>query len=282
VIPCEHFDPEAVLRAVAQERCTAIHGAPPMFIAELEHPSFPQHDLRTLRTGIMAGAPCPPPLMRRVMEQMHCAEILIGYGETEASPITHLTERNDSLERRTETVGRNLPHQEVKVVDIASGATVPTGEIGEICFRGYHVMQGYYGDPEATAKAVDASGWLHSGDLGTMDADGYVRITGRTKDVIIRGGENIPVIEVENLLYRHPKVQDAAVVAMPDARLGERACAFVVPRPNERPTFAELTAFLAKEGMAKSYWPERLELVEAMPRTPSGKIQKFKLRELFS
>ena len=165
VIPCEHFDAEACLHAVTAERCTAIHGVPTMFIAELEHPAFKRFDLSSLRTGIMAGAPCPPALMKRVMDEMHCREILIGYGETEASPLTHLTLSDDDLARRTETVGTNLPHQEVKVVDVTTGATVPFGEMGEICFRGYHIMRGYYGDAAATAKAIDGAGWLHSGDL---------------------------------------------------------------------------------------------------------------------
>jgi len=279
VIPCEHFDPEAVLRAVAQERCTAIHGVPTMFIAELEHPSFPQHDLRTLRTGIMAGAPCPPPLMRRVMEDMHCADILIGYGETEASPITHLTERNDSLERRTETVGRNLPHQEVKVVDIASGATVPTGEIGEICFRGYHVMQGYYGDPEATAKAVDGSGWLHSGDLGTMDADGYVRITGRLKEMIIRGGENIYPREIEEFFFSHPKVAQVAVFGVPDAYYGEEVMAWIQLHAGETATEEEMRE--ACRGKIAHYKiPRYVRFVDTFPMTVTGKLQKFRMREL--
>ncbi len=172
VLPCEHFDAAAVLKGIAQERCSAVHGVPTMFIAMLEHSEFTSFDLSSLRTGIMAGAPCPPALMQRVMQDMHCTEILIGYGETEASPLTHLTSRDDSLDRRVETVGSNLPHQEVKVVDVASRRTLPIGAVGEICFRGYHIMKGYYGDAEATAKTVDANGWLASGDLGSMDADG--------------------------------------------------------------------------------------------------------------
>ena len=198
VLPSEHFDPLAVLQAIEAEQCTALHGVPTMFIAELEQPGFSAFNLSSLRTGIMAGAPCPPPLMKRVMEELHCSEILIGYGETEASPLTHLTDPEDSLDRRTGTVGRNLPHQEVKIVNIDNGETVALGEVGEICFRGYHIMQGYYADPDATRKALDEHGWLFSGDLGSMDAEGYVKITGRRKEMIIRGGENIYPREIED------------------------------------------------------------------------------------
>ena len=221
VIPCEHFDAADVLKAVQAERCSAIHGVPTMFIAELEHPQFKDFDLSTLRTGIMAGASCPPALMKRVMQDMHCGEILIGYGETEASPLTHLTSRDDSLERRVETVGTNLPHQEVKLVDVDSRKTVPLGAVGEICFRGYHIMRGYYGDAEATARAIDASGWLASGDLGTMDAEGYLKITGLLKEMIIRGGENIYPREIEDFIFTHPKVAEIAVFVIPDEFYGE-------------------------------------------------------------
>ncbi len=279
VIPCEHFDPEAVLRAIEQERCTAVHGVPTMFIAELEHPTFGQRDLTSLRTGIMAGAPCPPALMRRVMGEMHCAEILIGYGETEASPITHLTARDDSLERRTETVGRNLPHQEVKVVDLASGATVPIGEIGEVCFRGYHIMKGYYGDPAATAKAVDASGWLHSGDLGTMDADGYVRITGRLKELIIRGGENIYPREIEEFFFAHPKVAQVAVFGVPDDYYGEEVMAWIQLHAGQTATEEEMRE--ACRGRIAHYKiPRYIRFVDEFPMTVTGKLQKFRMREM--
>ncbi|MBT5812603.1 MAG: AMP-binding protein, partial [Rhodospirillaceae bacterium] len=206
VVPAEHFDPLAILQAVAAERCTALHGVPTMFIAELDHPEFKSFDMSSLRTGIMAGAPCPPELMKRVIEDMHCSEILIGYGQTEASPITHLTVADDSFERRIETVGRNLPHQEVKVADLKTGAAIPVGEIGEPCFRGYHVMLGYYNDDDATRNTIDAAGWLHSGDLGTMDEDGYLRITGRLKEMIIRGGENIYPAEIKAYLFANPKI----------------------------------------------------------------------------
>lgn len=279
VIACEHFDAEQVLAAIEAERCTAVHGVPTMFIAQLEHPRFAEFDLTTLRTGIMAGAPCPPALLQRVMQDMHCREILIGYGETEASPLTHLTTPEDSLERRVETVGRNLPHQEVKVVSVASGATVPLGEVGEICFRGHHVMQGYYADPEATAKAIDAQHWLHSGDLGTMDADGYVRITGRLKDMIIRGGENIYPREIEDFLFTHPKVAAVAVFGVPDEYYGEEVMAWVQLHEGERLSEQELRDF-CKGNIAHFKIPRYIWFVEEFPMTVTGKLQKFRMREI--
>jgi len=279
VIACEHFDAGAVLHAIDQERCTAAHGVPTMFIGLLEHPDFARCELSTLRTGIMAGAPCPPALMRRVMDDLHCREILIGYGETEASPITHLTTRDDSLERRTETVGRNLQHQEVKVVDTQTGRTVPLGDIGEICFRGYHVMRGYYGDPEATRKAIDEQGWLRSGDLGTMDAEGYVRITGRLKELIIRGGENIYPREIEDFLFTHPKIAEVAVFGVPDERYGEEVMAWVQLREGERATEQELRDF-CKGKISHFKIPKRIWFVDEMPMTVTGKVQKFRMREM--
>jgi fatty-acyl-CoA synthase len=279
VIPCEHFEAGQVLHAVEQERGTAIHGVPTMFIAELEHPRFRDFDLSTLRTGIMAGAPCPPALMKRVMEDMHCHEILIGYGETEASPITHLTTRDDTLTRRTETVGKNLPHQEVKVVDLATGRTVPLGQVGEICFRGYHIMRGYYGDEDGTRKAIDPQGWLHSGDLGTMDADGYVRITGRLKEMIIRGGENIYPREIEDYLFTHPKVAEVAVFGIPDEFYGEQVAAWIHLRAGERATEDEIRAF-CKDKIAHFKIPHYIWFVDEFPMTVTGKVQKFRMREI--
>ncbi len=278
VVPNEHFDPEACLRAVQSERCTAIHGVPTMFIAQLEHAQFAQFDVSSLRTGIMAGAPCPPPLMKRVMQEMHCREILIGYGQTEASPLTHLTLHDDSLERRTETVGSNLPHQEVKVVDAKSGATLPCGEVGEVCFRGYHVMQGYYGDPEATGKTVDAAGWLHSGDLGTMDADGYVRITGRLKEMIIRGGENIYPAEIEEFLFTHPKIAQVGVFGIPDERYGEAVMAWVQLHAGAQATEQEIRDY-CKGKIAHFKIPQHVWFVDEFPMTVTGKLQKFRMRE---
>ncbi len=279
VIACEHFDPLAVLQAVQRERCTAVHGVPTMFIAALEHPQFKAFDLRSLRTGIMAGAPCPPALMTRVMDEMHCPEILIGYGETEASPITHLTSRDDRIERRVETVGTNLPHQEVKVVDLNTGRTLPAGEVGEICFRGYHVMRGYYGDPEATRKAIDEQGWLHSGDLGTMDADGYVRITGRLKEMIIRGGENIYPREIEDFLFTHPKVAEVAVFGVPDEFYGEEVMAWIQLHAGETATEEEIRDY-CKGQIAHFKVPKYIWFVEEFPMTVTGKLQKFRMREI--
>jgi fatty-acyl-CoA synthase len=279
VIPCEHFDAEPVLRAVERERCTAIHGVPTMFIAELEHPRFREFNLSTLRTGIMAGAPCPSALMKRVMEEMHCREMLIAYGETESSPITHITTREDTLERRTGTVGKNLPHQEVKVVDLVTGQTVPLGHVGEICFRGYHVMRGYYGDEEATRKAIDGQGWLHSGDLGTMDADGYVRITGRLKEMIIRGGEKIFPREIEDYLFTHPKVAEVAVFGVPDEFFGEQVAAWIQLHSGETATEDEIRGF-CKGRIAHYKIPHYIWFVEEFPMTVTGKFQKFRMREI--
>ena len=279
VIPCEHFTAEAVLQAVAKEKCTALHGVPTMFIAELESPSFSHYRLNSLRTGIMAGAPCPPSLMARVMEDMHCREILIGYGETEASPLTHLTTREDSLQRRVETVGRNLPHQEVKIVDLQSGHIVPLGEVGEICFRGYHLMRGYYGDETATNKAIDAQGWLHSGDLGCMDAEGYVQITGRLKEMIIRGGENIYPREIEDFIFTHPKVAEVAVFGIPDDFYGEEIMAWVQLHVGESLSETELRNF-CKGNIAHFKIPKYIWFVDGFPMTVTGKLQKFRMREI--
>jgi len=279
VLPSEHFDAQAVLHAIHDERCTAVHGVPTMFIAELEHPDFAAVDLTSLRTGIMAGAPCPPTLMRRVIEDMHCPEILIGYGETEASPLTHLTLPDDSLRRRTETVGHNLPHQEVKIVDLEDGRTVHLGEVGEVCFRGYHVMRGYYGDPEASAEAIDPAGWLHSGDLGRMDAEGYVEITGRRKEMIIRGGENIYPREVEEVIFAHPKVALVAVFGVPDAFYGEEIAAWIQPHGDGEMTADEVRDF-CRERMAHFKIPRYIRFVDEFPMTVTGKLQKFRMREL--
>jgi len=279
VIPCEHFDPESVLAAIEGEHCTAMHGVPTMFIAALDHPDFSGYELTSLRTGIMAGAPCPPELLRRVMADMHCPDILIGYGETEASPLTHLTTRDDSEECRIETVGRNLPHQEAKVVDVETRQTVSLGEVGEICFRGYHIMKGYFEDPDATAEALDESGWLSSGDLGTMDADGYLRITGRRKEMIIRGGENIYPREIEDLLFTHPKVAEAAVFGVPDDFFGEEIAVWLMLHPGESMTEEEVRAF-CRDSIAHFKVPKYIRFTEDFPMTVTGKVQKFRMREL--
>ena len=279
VIPSEHFDPLAVLAGIAAERCTAVHGVPTMFIAMLDHPRFAEFDLTSLRTGIMAGAPCPPELLRRVMGVMHCPEILVGYGETEASPLTHLTAPDDSLERRTLTVGRSLPHQEARVVDPATGAVVPLGAIGEICFRGYNVMRGYYRDEAATAAAIDPEGWLHSGDLGTMDAEGYVSITGRLKEMIIRGGENIYPREIEDVLFTHPRVALAAVFGIPDPFYGEEVVAWVRLRAGAAADEEGIRAF-CRERLAHFKVPRRIWFVEEFPMTVTGKVRKFRMPDI--
>ena len=279
VIPCEHFDAAEVLAAVESERCTAIHGVPTMFIAELELPQFKDFNLSTLRTGIMAGAPCPPALMTRVMQDMHCTEILIGYGETEASPLTHLTSKDDSMVRRVETVGTNLPHQEVKVVDVDTRKRLARGEIGEICFRGYHIMHGYYGDAEATTRAIDNNGWLASGDLGTMDADGYIKITGRLKEMIIRGGENIYPREIEDFIFTHPKVAEIAVFGIPDEFYGEEIMAWIELHAGETASEAEIRDF-CKGKIAHFKIPKYIWFVEKFPMTVTGKLQKFRMREI--
>ena len=279
VIPAEHFDAPAVLHAIDAEKCTAVHGVPTMFIAELEHPDFKTYDLSSLRTGIMAGAPCPSALMKRVIEDMHCTEILIGYGETEASPLTHLTTRDDTMERRTETVGKNLPHQEVKVIDTETGATQPLGVIGEICFRGYHIMRGYYGQPDKTAETINDSGWLYSGDLGTMDADGYVRITGRRKEMIIRGGENIYPKEIEEFLFTHPKIAQVAVFGIPDELYGEEVMAWIQLHVGETCNEADIRDY-CKGKIAHFKIPKFIWFVDDFPMTVTGKLQKFKMREM--
>jgi len=279
VVPSEHFDALAVLETIQAERCTALHGVPTMFIAELEHEDFASFDLSTLRTGVMAGAPCPETLMKRVMHDMHLSEILIGYGQTEASPLTHLTDAHDTIELRTQTVGRNLPHQEVKIIATESGATLPVGKIGEVCFRGYHIMQGYYGDADATANAIDTAGWLHSGDLGVMDEAGYVRITGRIKDMIIRGGENIYPAEIEAWLFEHPAIAQAAVFGVPDERMGEDIMAWIKLHEGQHLSEDDTKTY-CRDGLAHYKVPRYVEFVDTFPMTVTGKLQKFRMREI--
>jgi len=278
VMPSEYFDPLAALKAIDAERCTALHGVPTMFMAELEHPEFRSFDLSSLRTGIMAGAPCQPGLVRRVMDEMGCRDILIGYGETEASPLTHLTAATDSLMLRTETVGRNLPHQEVKVIDPSNGAIVAIEKTGEICFRGYHVMKGYYSDPESTKQAIDPDGWLHSGDLGSMDEEGYLRITGRLKEMIIRGGENIYPREIEDYIFTHPKVAEVAVFGVPDDYYGEEVMAWIRLHAGLSATSDEISEY-CRGKLAHFKIPKYIWFVEGFPMTVTGKIQKFRMRE---
>jgi fatty-acyl-CoA synthase len=248
-----------------------------MFIAELNHPEFARFDLSSLRTGIMAGSPCPIEVMRKVIEKMHMREVTIAYGMTETSPVSFQSGREDSVERRVSTVGRVLPHVEVKIVD-GDGRTVPRGEPGELCTRGYSVMLGYWDDDERTAEAIDAEGWMHTGDLGTIDDEGYANIVGRAKDMVIRGGENIYPREIEEFLYRHTKVQDVAVVGVPDDRYGEELCAWIVLRPGEQATQEEIVAFCDGQ-IARYKIPRHIRFVDGFPMTVTGKVQKFLIRE---
>ena len=277
VYPGEGFDPLATLQTVAEERCTGLHGVPTMFIAQLEHPEFASFDLSSLRTGIMAGAPCPIEVMRRCMAQMNLREITIAYGMTETSPVSTQTTTDDPVERRTSTVGRVHPHVEVKIID-AEGRIVPPGTSGELCTRGYSVMSGYWDDPERTAQAIDAARWMHTGDLATMDAEGYVNIVGRIKDMVIRGGENIYPREIEEFLYRHPKIQDVQVFGIPDARFGEELCAWIKLRAGETLTAEEVRAF-CKDQIAHYKVPRHIRFVDEFPMTVTGKMQKFIMRE---
>ncbi|MFJ6787010.1 AMP-binding protein [Streptomyces angustmyceticus] len=279
VIPGPAFDAAATLRAVQDERCTSLYGVPTMFIAELNHPDFATYDLTTLRTGIMAGSPCPEEVMKRVVAEMHMAEVSICYGMTETSPVSTQTRREDDLAHRTTTIGRVLPHIEVKVVDPASGATVPRGTPGELCTRGYSVMLGYWQDPERTADVIDTDRWMHTGDLAVMNDDSYVRIVGRIKDMIIRGGENVYPREIEEFLYSHPKIADVQVVGVPDEKYGEEIAACVILRDPENPlTHAELDHY-CRSHLAHFKIPRYLHIVDTFPMTVSGKVRKVELRE---
>jgi fatty-acyl-CoA synthase len=278
VIPGQAFEPAAALRAVAAERCTSLYGVPTMFIAMLADPSFGDHDLSSLRTGIMAGSPCPAQVMRRVIDEMHMTEVTICYGMTETSPVSAQTAPDDPLEQRTTTVGRVHPHVEVKVIDPGTGETVPRGETGEYCTRGYSVMRGYWEDPEKTAEAIDADGWMHTGDLATLDADGYLQIVGRSKDMIIRGGENVYPREIEEFLYTHDDVADVQVIGIPDERFGEEIMAWIVPRTGASVDEDAIRAF-CRGSIAHYKVPRYVRVVEAFPMTVTGKVQKFRMRE---
>ena len=279
MVPVEIFDPLKVLRTIEAERCTAVHGVPTMFIAELEHPEFPSFDLTSLRSGIMAGSNCPIEVMKRVIRDMHASEITIAYGQTESSPVITQTRTDDPLELRVATVGRALPDVEVKIVDIETGATLPPGKQGELCTRGYHVMKGYYKMPEETEKAIDTEGWLHTGDLAVMDESGYCKITGRIKNMIIRGGENIYPREIEEFLYTHPKVSDIQVYGVPDRKYGEQVMAAIVVKKGMTLTEEEVKEF-CRGKIANYKIPKYVKFVDSYPMTASGKIQKFKLREM--
>ena len=277
VYPSAGFDPLSVLETVAAERCTALYGVPTMFIAELDHPDFARFDLSSLRTGIMAGSPCPIAVMRRVMERMNMREITIAYGMTETSPVSFQSATDDPVEKRVATVGRVQPHLEVKIID-AEGRVVPRATPGELCTRGYSVMRGYWNEIERTAEAIDAAGWMHTGDLAIIDEDGYCAIVGRIKDLVIRGGENIYPREVEEFLYRHPKVQSAQVVGLPDAKYGEELCAWIRLNDGESATEEEIRAFCRGQ-IAHQKIPRYIRFVDEFPMTVTGKIQKFIIRE---
>jgi|SRR5215217_2590395 len=279
VIPGEAFDPLAVLQTVQAEKCTSLYGVPTMFIAELDHPRFGEFDLTTLRTGVMAGSPCPVEVMKQVQSRMNMREVTICYGMTETSPVSTQSSLDDPFDKRVSTVGRVHPHLEVKVINAETGAVVPRGAAGELCTRGYSVMLGYWANEEATAKAVDAAGWMHTGDLATMDAEGYVRIVGRIKDLIIRGGENISPREVEEFLHTHPGVSEAQVIGVPSVKYGEEVMAWVKPKPGVTLTPEELTKHCTGR-IASFKVPRHWKLVDGFPMTVTGKVQKFRMREV--
>ncbi|MGS0741854.1 AMP-binding protein [Glaciimonas sp. GG7] len=278
VYPNDGFDALSVLQAVQNERCTGLHGVPTMFIAELDHPRFAEFDLTTLRTGIMAGSPCPTEIMKRVVRDMHLEQITIAYGMTETSPVSCQSQTDTPLIKRVSTVGLVHPHLEVKMVDPESGQIVPIGATGELCTRGYSVMQGYWDDLPKTQEAIDADGWMHTGDLATMDSEGYVNIVGRMKDMVIRGGENIYPREIEEFLYRHPAVQDVQVVGIPDLKYGEELCAWIILRPGQSVDDEGIRTF-CRDQIAYYKIPRYIRFVDAFPMTVTGKIQKFKIRE---
>ena len=278
MVPVETFDAEAVLKAVDRERCTALLGVPTMFIAELDHPDFEQYDTSSLRTGIMAGSPCPMEVMKQVVDVMGAGEITIAYGQTESSPVITQTRTDDPLELRVSSVGRELPDVEVRILSVETDEDCAPGEQGELLTRGYHVMRGYYKMEDRTAEVIDDEGWLHTGDLAVMDEDGYVRITGRAKDMIIRGGENIYPREIEEFLYTHPEISDVQVYGVPDEKYGEKVAAAVQLRQDSGLTTEEIRDY-CRENIARFKVPEYVDFVEEYPMTASGKIQKYKLRE---
>ncbi|BDF58136.1 AMP-binding protein [Christensenellaceae bacterium] len=274
----DHFNPVKVMNAIQQEKCTAVHGVPTMFISMLDHPDFDKYDFSTLRTGIMAGSPCPIEFMKRAMSDMNMSEITITYGQTESSPAITMTTTTDPIEVRVATVGKKIPGVEAKIVDPETGEDAPYNVQGEIVARGYNIMKGYYKMPEATAQAIDKDGWLHTGDLGTMDEAGYFKITGRLKDMIIRGGENIYPREIEEFLYTNPKVRDVQVIGVPDKRYGEEVLACVILKDDETATEEEMIDFV-KNGLSRFKSPRYVRFVDGFPMTASGKIQKYKMRE---
>jgi fatty-acyl-CoA synthase len=278
ILPSWTFDPRATLKAVHDERATSVYGVPAMYVAEFALPDFASFDLTSLRTGMMSGAPCPVELMKRVLNEMHCRELVIAYGQTETSPVVTMSDADDSIEIRVNTVGRAMPQTEIQIASATTGEQLPIGEQGEVCVRGYALMKGYDGDAEGTAQVIHADGWLHTGDLGIMREDGCIHLTGRSRDVIIRGGENIYPREVEEFLYTHPKVDEAQVVGIPNARLGEIVAAWVRLAPGVEATEEEIKEF-CKGQIAYYKIPEHVRFVTEFPATLSGKIQKYKIRE---
>ncbi len=278
VFPSASFDPISALQTVSEERCTALHGVPTMFIAQLEHPEFSQFDLSSLRTGIMAGSPCPIEVMKKVMKTMHMEQVLIAYGQTELSPVNHMTTVDDPIEKRVTSVGRPTAHLEIQLID-ENNQQVPVGQAGEICVRGYSVMKGYWEDEMRTAQTIDTDGWLHSGDIGVMDEDGFVEIVGRMKDMIIRGGENVYPREVEEFLYKHPAIQDVQVFGIPNNKYGEEVCAWIKLTPNANLDKQGVLDF-CKNQITYFKVPSNISFVEEFPMTVTGKIQKFKMRDI--
>jgi fatty-acyl-CoA synthase len=281
MVPIQEYNPLEVLKTVEKEKCTALHGVPTMFISELNLPNFDEFDLSSLRTGVMAGSNCPEELMKSVIQKMNMKDITICYGQTESSPVITQTRTDDPFELKVGSVGRALPNVEVKIIDPTTGKEVPPNTQGELCTRGYHVMKGYYKNPEATSEAIDEDNWLHTGDLATMDENGYVRITGRLKDMIIRGGENIYPREIEEFLYKNPKIYDVQIVGVPDEKYGEEVAAFIILKQGETATAEEIREFCEGK-ISKHKIPRYIFFVDQYPMTASGKIQKFKLREQFT
>jgi fatty-acyl-CoA synthase len=277
VYPNDGFDPITVLETVQKEQCTGLHGVPTMFIAELDHPDFANYDLSTLRTGIMAGSSCPIEVMRRVIDQMHMKEVTIAYGMTETSPVSCQTNQHTPLEKQVSTVGLVQPNLEVKIVNPETGETLGIGETGELCTKGYSIMLGYWNDTNKTAEAI-VDGWMYTGDLATMDEEGYVKIVGRSKDMVIRGGENIYPVEIENYLYRHPKIRDVQIVGVPDKKFGEVLAAWIIPKKDSDLTEQDIRDF-CKDHIAHYKVPTYMKFVDEFPMTVTGKIQKFKIVE---
>ncbi|MGH8473349.1 MAG: AMP-binding protein, partial [Gammaproteobacteria bacterium] len=280
VIPGRSFEPKGTLEAIQAERCTSLLGVPTMFIAQLQHPDFDEFDLSSLRTGSMGGAPCPVEVMKQVIDRMGIAEISVCYGMTETSPLSMLSRRDDPIEKRVATVGRVLPHIEVKIVDPVNGAIVPRGVAGEFCTRGYSVMAGYWNEPEKTAESIDEHGWMHSGDIGVMDIDGYVAITGRIKDMVIRGGENLYPREIEEFLYAHPDIVDAQVIGVPDPKLGEELMVWVKLRDGATEMTAESLREFCTGKLAHFKIPRYVRVVDDFPMTVTGKVRKVEMREM--